>query len=90
MEPFSDEAIPMVTARPRACPRCGSSPLGQVADCEAVHWLCRSCGHCWHEVDGRLRAVDALSCPGCSTKPSEECIAQISREFPRFSLDDPG
>jgi hypothetical protein len=85
MELFPDTTAMTGGQSPRDCPRCGAAPLARVADCEIVHWLCRSCEHCWQETRGNLRAVDPISCPGCSTKPRPECIAQFGREFPHFS-----
>lgn len=69
---------------PRSCPGCGFSPLSRVADCDVVHWLCLSCGHCWQDANAGLRAVDPITCPGCATKPRPECIALFAGEFPRF------
>ena len=88
MELFPDNMDPVSTTPVRrACPSCGSAPLGRVADCEMVHWLCRSCGRCWQESNGRLHAVNPIACPGCSTQPRSECLALLGREFPRFSGD---
>jgi hypothetical protein len=85
MEIFPDTMPMRATHDARSCPRCGAAPLAHVADCETVHWLCRSCDHCWQEKSGRLRGVDPITCPGCSTKPRPECIALFARGFPRFS-----
>ena len=84
MEPFFDPMSVPVSDRPRECPRCGAEPLSLVAECEMVHWLCRSCGHCWRGERGHLRAVDPVSCPGCATKPRDECFVLFAQEFPRF------
>ena len=85
MELFPD-GMPISTGHdPRGCPRCGDAPLARVADCELIHWLCRSCDHCWQETGSGLRSVDPITCPGCSTKPRAECITLFAREFPRFS-----
>ena len=85
MEIFPD-TTPMTSRQdPRICPRCGAAPLAQVADCQVVHWLCRSCDHCWQETRTSFRAVDPITCPGCSTKPRPECIELFARGFPRFS-----
>jgi hypothetical protein len=86
MELFPDDMNPP-PASPvlHTCPVCGRSPLGRVADCEIVHWLCASCGHCWQESHGGLRRVDPLTCPGCATKPRDECLVIFGGEFPRFS-----
>ncbi len=85
MELFPDTTPMPAGHDSRICPRCGAVPLARVADCEIVHWLCQSCGHCWQETRGNLRAVDPITCAGCSTKPRPECIALLAREFPRFS-----
>jgi hypothetical protein len=85
MELFPDTTPMPAGHDPRICPQCGAAPLARVADCEIVHWLCQSCGHCWQETRRNLRAVDPITCPGCSTKPRPECIALFAREFPRVT-----
>lgn len=90
MELFPEDTNPILAPQVRhTCPACGRSPLGQVAECSVVHWLCGSCGNCWQEVHGRLRAVDPITCPGCSTKPRRECLALLGREFPSFRIENP-
>jgi hypothetical protein len=86
MEIFPETTPITSAAQSRSCPRCDAAPLARVADCELVHWLCRSCGHCWQESGSRLRGVNPLSCPGCATKPRDECLTLFGEEFPRFSV----
>jgi hypothetical protein len=89
MELFPEGTNPMVTLPPRhMCPICGASPLARVAECETVHWLCRSCGHCWQEAHGHLRRADPIMCSGCATQPRADCFALFAREFPRFGMPD--
>ncbi len=85
MEVFDDTFLPpglerQGAARPH-CPRCVWPYLHQV---DGRHWLCESCGHCWHAERGGLRSVDPLTCPGCSTRPRFDCIGLLATEFPRF------
>ena len=89
MEVFPEDTNPMAPPPVRhSCPICGQSPLAQVVECSLVHWLCRSCGHCWQDIHGRLRRADPITCPGCATKPRSECLALLGQEFPRFGVED--
>ena len=90
MELFPDDMNPIFTTPVRlACPSCGMAPLGRVADCDMVHWLCGSCGHCWQERRGRLHAVNPIACPGCSSKPRSERLVLLGREFRLLSGREP-
>jgi len=68
----------------RHCPRCVWPYLRPAPSLDDTHWLCESCGHCWHIEHGRLRPVNVLGCHGCTTRPKRECIALLQREFPRL------
>jgi hypothetical protein len=85
MELFPEDMNAPPASMPHVCPVCDHSPLGRVAGCEMIHWLCASCGHCWQESHGHLRRVDPLTCAGCATKRRDECLELFGREFPRFS-----
>ena len=88
MEVYDDTFIPpgldVVWSSGRHCPRCVWPRLRLVGSLDESHWLCESCGHCWHIEHGRLRPVNVLGCTGCSIQPKRECIALLQREFPRF------
>jgi|GraSoiStandDraft_4_1057263.scaffolds.fasta_scaffold812568_2 hypothetical protein len=49
------------------CPACGASALDAVveADTEDVHFLCRSCGRCWHVELGHVQRMAPAVCHGC-------------------------
>lgn len=84
MEIFPDEMVPFGSLNGGQCPGCGEVPLGRVAGCDAPHFLCRSCGHCWSFATGTWGAVDPIGCPGCASHDRVECIEQLAAEFPRF------
>lgn len=88
MEIFGDTFIPddlnVLWARAQRCPRCVWPYLRPVPSLDQTHWLCSSCGHCWYVQHGRLRAVDPISCHGCSARAKEDCVRLLQREFPRF------
>ena len=88
MEVFGDTFVPAglndVSRRVQRCPRCVWPYLRPVTSLDQTHWLCSSCGHCWHAEHGRLRPVDPVSCQGCVARAKADCISLLQREFPRF------
>jgi hypothetical protein len=88
MELFHDSFIPPglsdVWVNSRRCPRCVWPYLQPVGSLDQAHWLCVSCGHCWHVEHGHLRAVDPITCHGCTARTKQDCIALLQLEFPRF------
>jgi hypothetical protein len=94
MEVFGDTFIPAALrdahARTQRCPRCVWPCLRPVASLDHAHWLCSSCGHCWHVEHGQLRPVDPVTCDGCSAPGKDDCIMLLQREFPRFAAGAPG
>ena len=89
MEVLSDTFIPPgvrdVSGVFQRCPRCVWPYLQPVNSLDQAHWLCTSCGHCWHLERGRLRAVDPITCHGCAARSKHECITLLQHEFPRFA-----
>lgn len=86
MEVFDDTFVPPglgdVWFATRGCPDCLDRPLEHVRSLDASHWLCASCGQCWHVEHGLLRSVDPLTCHGCAARRKSECIALWAWPFP--------
>jgi hypothetical protein len=88
MEVFSDTFVPAglggVWAGRRQCPRCVWPTLRPVTSLDQPHWLCSSCGHCYHLEHGRLRVVDPVTCHGCADRSKRDCIVVLQAGVPRF------
>ena len=61
MEVLNDTLIPPGLGEEwfagRHCPRCIWPYLRPAPSLGEAHWLCESCGHCWHIDHDRLRPV---------------------------------
>jgi hypothetical protein len=92
MELFDDTLIPHglieVWMAALRCPRCDSPALQPVQSFDHAHRLCPSCGRCWRLEHGRLRAVDPITCHGCSARSKRDCIREVGLEFPQFGPHD--
>jgi hypothetical protein len=90
---FGDTFIPAglrdVWAGPQRCPRCVWPYLHPMASNNQAHWLCSSCGHCYHLVHGHLQAVDPVTCHGCAARNKRDCVALLQHEFPHFTAETP-
>jgi hypothetical protein len=88
MELFGDSFIPEgardAWAGTQRCPRCIWPYLHPVSSVDQAHWLCSSCGRCWHLQHGRFRPVDPITCHGCAARARHDCIMLLQQEFPRF------
>jgi hypothetical protein len=73
-----EQSGPVRVATASRCPACGGQGLRAVP--RPPNLLCDRCGACWQPVDGGLRRIDPLQCPGCSFR--RVCVAALAERSP--------